>query len=159
MLTPYSVPPRRLAPAVQHRFAGHIDIYHHGAEPISRRHNFFSHSRTSQYCVQPAGSLPCSQEPSTVPYHEPDQSVPYHILSKIRLNMRSSTSRSSKCPLSFWLSRQCPVCSPLFPIHATYAAHLILLDLIILVTLDEEYTFLSGSFFRLGPNTVLGAMF
>jgi hypothetical protein len=49
-----------------------------GAEPFLRRCQLCSHSRTSQYFVEPEGSLPCSQEPSIGPCPELNQSSPYH---------------------------------------------------------------------------------
>jgi hypothetical protein len=39
----------------------------YGAEPFLRSRQLYSYSRTSQYFMEPEGSLPCSQEPSTVP--------------------------------------------------------------------------------------------
>jgi hypothetical protein len=69
----------------------------YGAEPFLRSHQLCSHSRTSQYFMEPEGSLPCSKEPSTGPYPEPDRSSPYHpILSMIYLNtLHPPTSWSS----------------------------------------------------------------
>jgi hypothetical protein len=43
----------------------------YGADAFLRSYQFCSHSRTSQYFIEPEGSLPCLQEPSTGPYPEP----------------------------------------------------------------------------------------
>jgi hypothetical protein len=77
----------------------------HGAEPFLRSCQLCSYSRTSQYFMEPEGSLPCSQEPTTGPHPEPDQSNPYHpILSKIHFNIvHLPTSWSSRWSLSFCL--------------------------------------------------------
>jgi hypothetical protein len=40
-----------------------------------------------------------------------------------------------------WLPPECPICLPLLHIHATCHAHLIRLDLIILIILGEENKF------------------
>jgi hypothetical protein len=47
----------------------------HGAGPLLRNRQFCIYSRTSQYCVEPEGTLSCSREPSIGPYPEPDQPV------------------------------------------------------------------------------------
>jgi hypothetical protein len=46
---------------------------------------------------------------------------------------------TSKWSLSFWLSYQYPICILLLPIRATCPPYFILLDLIILIILGEEY--------------------
>jgi hypothetical protein len=44
----------------------------HGVEAFLRSCQMSSHSRMSQYFMEPEGSLPPSQKPSTGPYPEPD---------------------------------------------------------------------------------------
>jgi hypothetical protein len=55
---------------------GDIHSLTHGAEPFLKSRQLCSYSRTSQYFMEPEGSLLCSQELSTGPYPEPDQSSP-----------------------------------------------------------------------------------
>jgi hypothetical protein len=44
----------------------------YGAEPFLRGRQLCSYPKTSQYFMEPEGSLLYSQEPSTGPYPEPD---------------------------------------------------------------------------------------
>ena len=79
------------------------------------------------------GSLPYLQELATCSYHERDQSTPCHHndISKIHFNViLLSTSRSSKWFFSVRLSARTLYPSLFFPIHTTFSAHLIVLDLI-----------------------------
>jgi hypothetical protein len=90
----------------------------------------------------PEGLLPSSQELSTGPYPERDQSSPHYphptslrsvliLSSHLRLGLPSA--------LLPRLSNQNRICFPLLPLRGTCPTHLILLDLIILIILDEEY--------------------
>jgi hypothetical protein len=104
-----------------------------------------SYSRTSQHFMEPEGSLPCSQEPSTSPYSEPDQSNPYHPIS-LRSILRLSTHlrlglTSGLFPS--YIPTTILYAIPFAPIRATFPAHLILLDLIILIILGENYSYLA----------------
>jgi hypothetical protein len=70
------------------------------------------------------------------------QSIESHpiSLSQTQSNIvHPPTSWSSQWSVSFCLSYQYLICFPLPPIRATCRAHLILLDLIILITLGEMY--------------------
>jgi hypothetical protein len=111
----------------------------HEAEPFLRSCQLCSYSRTSQDIMEPESSLPCSQELSTGPYPEPDQSNPYHpILSKTHLNIvHTPTSWSSQWSHSVGFPTNILCAFRLSPIRATYPAHLILLDLIIIIILGE----------------------
>jgi hypothetical protein len=91
--------------------------------------------------MEPEGSLPCSQEPTTGPNSEPDNQINTtpSYLSKIDFNIfHPPTSWSSQWSLSFWLSHQYPIYILLLPIRVTCPTHLILFDLIVLITFDEE---------------------
>jgi hypothetical protein len=71
---------------------------------------------SSQHFIEPEGLLPRSQVPSTSRYSKPHQSNPYHPISKIHFNIiHPPTSWPSEWSLSFWLSDQYPICTPLLP--------------------------------------------
>jgi hypothetical protein len=66
-------------------------------------------------------------------------------------NVASSTFRSSRWFLSFWISHQNPVCIPVF--RALCAAHLILIGLIILLISDEKWNIWNSSLYIFSPTS------
>jgi hypothetical protein len=127
-------------PAGDPKFEFHSINY--GAEAFLRSQQLRSCSRTSQDFLEPEGTLPCTEGLPLVPILS--QTRPIHAIqfypSKIHFNIHSTpTSWYSQWSLSFWLSHQYPICVNLLSIRATGSAHHILLDLMTLITLGEEY--------------------
>jgi hypothetical protein len=90
--------------------------------------------------MEPEGSLPNSQKLSACSYPEPDHTTPTY-LPKTLPNIHPPTFLSSQWSLSLRLSHEF-----LFsPIRAQCHSHLILLNLLILIILGEEYNPQSSS--------------
>ena len=118
--------------------------------------------------MQPEGSLPHTQAPPPVRF--PSQNNPFHVfpsnLLKMKFNILLSTLRFSKWSLSLIFTLYA---SRLPPIHTTWPAQLILLDLMTRIAFSEEYRALSSSLCclfhspvnlsLLGPKSFLGTLF
>jgi hypothetical protein len=103
-----------------------------------------SYSRIFQHFMEPEGSLSCSQEPDqSRPYHPPPSLFLYEpgllvtLFSHLRLGLSSRL---------FPPGLPTKTLSDLFsPMRPTYPTHLILLDMVILIILGEEFILCSSS--------------
>jgi hypothetical protein len=111
--------------------------------------------------MKPEDSLPCSQGPSTGPYPEPDQSNPYHPISLRSILILFTHLRlglpSGLFPFGF---RTNNLYTFIFSsIRATCPAHLILLDLMVLIILGEDYKLWSSSLCSFLQPLVISSLF
>jgi hypothetical protein len=99
--------------------------------------------------VQPEGSLQLPQQPSTCTYPEPKQPSPYHaIVISTRSILILTTHLHLSLPSGLFPSGFPTNILYAFifsPIRATWPAHLILCDMIVLIILGEEYKSRSSS--------------
>jgi hypothetical protein len=115
--------------------------------------------------MEPEGLLPRSQELSTCPYPEPDQSTPFPHSISPRSILISSTHPRLDLPRRLFPTNNLRFFSA---IRVTCSAHLILLEVIILIILGEEYKLRSSSLCSflhpsatsslLGPNILLSTL-
>jgi hypothetical protein len=103
--------------------------------------------------MEPESLLPHSQELSTCPYPDPDQSCPHlskihlSIINHLRLGLPSGLFSSGFPTNNLYMF--------LFsPIRATFPTHLIL-DLIVLIILGEEYESRNSSLCRFSSILVI----
>ena len=121
--------------------------------------------------MEPECSLPHSQEPSTRPYSEPDQSSPCPHSTSWRPILTFSSHLRLVLPnglFSLGFPTKILYAPRLFPLHATYLANLILLDLIAPIIFGGGCISLRSSlcsFLRslltsspLGPNILLSTL-
>jgi len=98
-------------------------------------------SRNPPSFMEPESSLASSKEPATGPYSEPVQPIPQlHSVSLRAILILSSHTHLGLPNCVFFLVLQTKILYVLqmYPIHATFPAHL-LLDLIFVITSDKEY--------------------
>jgi hypothetical protein len=104
----------------------------------------WSYSRTSQHFTEPEGSLPCFRELSIGRHPEPDQQQnPHHsilsLLDPVNIIHPPVPGLPKWSLYFFWLFHQYPTRIPLLSHSCYMSTHLILLDLIVLIMLGEEY--------------------
>jgi hypothetical protein len=117
-----------------------------------RNNQLCSHSRTSQHFMDPEGSIPCSQEHSIAPHPKLYQSntIPFYLSSilisstHLRLGLPSGLFPPGFPTNILYAFR-------FSPIRATCPAHLILLDVIILIIpKDSPYVLQTANKIYLG---------